>query len=79
MKKKKEETYMGSYIGLCSRICSALNLQGTKLAPKWELSVVDAMTTVLIFDRPDLLEELKKEVGKRVKENHTGRYISPAR
>tara|TARA_Y100000004_G_scaffold35559_3_gene38125 strand:+ start:2392 stop:2643 length:252 start_codon:yes stop_codon:yes gene_type:complete len=77
--KKKEEVYLASYIGLCSRITSALKLQGNKLAPKWELSVVDAMVTMLVFHRPDLLEEIKKEMDLIVKENYSGKYISPVR
>jgi len=64
-------------IGLCSRITAALELQGTKPSAKWELSVTDKMITMLIHYKPELLEEIKKEMKKHIASHYDELYIKP--
>ncbi len=64
MAKKKVRPI--GYEGLCSRFTDLVGMKSTLPGAAWEKHVLDRTLTILQFDRPDLLEEIRKAV----KENY---------
>lgn len=75
MKKIKLKTEeVADYHGMCSRLTAAL-CQNTQYlcTPTWDISILGRVISILLFKRKDLLEELKEEIEKDIKEDANGK------
>ena len=64
---------MAGYEGLCSRFTDLVGMKSVLPAAAWEKHVVSRTLCILQFDRPDLLEEIKKAVKESY--GNTGRRM----
>jgi len=65
MAKKKQLSSLptvADYEGVCSRFTDLVEMKSTMPAASWEKRVLDRTMTILQFNRPDLLDEIKKAV-----------------
>ena len=53
---------MAGYEGLCSRFTDLVGMKSTLPSAAWEMHVVDRTLTILKFEKPELLEEIKSAV-----------------
>nr|BAR33761.1 hypothetical protein [uncultured Mediterranean phage uvMED] len=77
MKKKKNnklDTSLAGYHGITSRLVGAVAQTSVHLqSHKWNLSIMGRVISILLYKRTDLLEEIKNELQKDLREDPSGK------
>jgi|TARA_Y100000289_G_scaffold33336_1_gene32946 hypothetical protein len=60
--KNKSKANKIVYEGMCSRFTDMVGKKSLSPAPEWEAHVLDKVMTILIFKRPDIVEQIKEAV-----------------
>lgn len=71
MAKKKARRGLpsiGGYEGLCSRFADLTGMKSTMPSSAWEMHVFDITMTILKYDEPELLKEIRAAVKKHYAE-----------